>query len=63
MVATVNLGSMNKDMERNEDLIRRNPASGLSQLADSDRRLFVNSTNDPAVPCDGSTKICIPITC
>jgi len=42
-----NLGSMNKDMERNEDLIRRNPASGLSQLADQTGGVFVSNTNDP----------------
>lgn len=41
------LGAMTKDLERNEDLIRRNPASSLSQLADQTGGLFVNSTNDP----------------
>jgi VWFA-related protein len=42
-----NLGAMTKDLERNEDLIRRNPASGLSQLADQTGGVFVNNTNDP----------------
>lgn len=42
-----NLGSMNKDLERNEDLIRRNPASGLGQLADQTGGVFVSGTNDP----------------
>lgn len=42
-----NLGSMNKDLERNEDLVRRNPASGLGQLADQTGGLLVSSTNDP----------------
>ena len=44
-----NLGAMTKDLERNEDLIRRNPASGLSQLADQTGGVFVSSTNDPGV--------------
>ena len=42
-----NLGAMTKDLERNEDLIRRNPASGLSQLADQTGGSFISSTNDP----------------
>jgi VWFA-related protein len=42
-----NLGAMTKDLERNEDLIRRNPASSLGQLADQTGGLFVSSTNDP----------------
>lgn len=42
-----NLGSMNKDLERNEDLVRRNPASSLGQLADQTGGTFVSSTNDP----------------
>ena len=41
------LGAMTKDLERNEDLIRRNPASSLGQLADQTGGLFVGSTNDP----------------
>ena len=41
------LGAMTKDLERNEDLIRRNPASSLGQLADQTGGLFVSSTNDP----------------
>jgi len=41
------LGAMTKDLERNEDLVRRNPASGLSQLADQTGGVFVSDTNDP----------------
>jgi VWFA-related protein len=41
------LGAMTKDLERNEDLIGRNPANSLGQLADQTGGLFISSTNDP----------------
>jgi VWFA-related protein len=37
-----------RDLERNEDLIRQNPDSGLGQLAGETGGLFINNTNDLA---------------
>ncbi|HYG81131.1 MAG TPA: VWA domain-containing protein, partial [Pyrinomonadaceae bacterium] len=40
-------GPMTRDLERNEDLMRLNPESGLGQLADETGGLFIRGTNDP----------------
>ena len=40
-------GPMSRDLERNEDLLRLNPESGLGQLAKETGGLFINSTNSP----------------
>ncbi|HEV3471431.1 MAG TPA: VWA domain-containing protein [Pyrinomonadaceae bacterium] len=38
---------MSRVLERNEDLLRMNPQSGLGELADSTGGLLVSGTNDP----------------
>jgi hypothetical protein len=40
------LGAMNRQMERNEDMLRLNPESGLGQLADETGGFLVRDTND-----------------
>jgi VWFA-related protein len=40
-------GSMMKDLERNEELMRSNPESGLRALADETGGVFIANTNDP----------------
>lgn len=40
-------GPMMRDLERNEDLIRLNPESGLGQLANQTGGLLISSTNNP----------------
>lgn len=40
-------GPMTRDLERNEDLMRLNPAGGLGQLANETGGLFISSTNNP----------------
>ena len=40
-------GPMTRDLERNEDLLRLNPESGLGQLADETGGVFIKGTNDP----------------
>ncbi|HEY0379796.1 MAG TPA: VWA domain-containing protein [Pyrinomonadaceae bacterium] len=40
-------GPMTRDLERNEDLLRLNPESGLGQLALQTGGLYIGSTNDP----------------
>jgi len=40
-------GSMMKDLERNEALIRKSPESGLGQLAEQTGGMLVNATNNP----------------
>ncbi|HWT02691.1 MAG TPA: VWA domain-containing protein, partial [Pyrinomonadaceae bacterium] len=40
-------GPMTRDLERNEDLMRINPESGLGQLADETGGIFISGTNDP----------------
>jgi len=41
------LGPMTRDLERNEDLVRRNPEGGLRQLARDTGGTSISSTNDP----------------
>jgi VWFA-related protein len=45
--ANDNMGPMTRDLERNEDLLRLNPESGLGQLANETGGLFISNTNDP----------------
>ncbi|MDT5155685.1 MAG: hypothetical protein QOH51_42 [Acidobacteriota bacterium] len=40
---------MMRDLERNEDLMRSNPDSGLGQLAEQTGGFLVSNTNDPGV--------------
>ncbi|HEV7893261.1 MAG TPA: VWA domain-containing protein [Pyrinomonadaceae bacterium] len=40
-------GPMSRDLERNEDLMRLNPESGLGQLADQTGGILVSNTNNP----------------
>jgi VWFA-related protein len=40
-------GPMTKDLERNEELVRHNPESGLGQLADQTGGLLISNTNNP----------------
>ncbi len=40
-------GPMTKDLERNEELVRHNPESGLGQLASETGGLLIASTNNP----------------
>lgn len=40
-------GPMSRDLERNEDLMRLNPESGLGQLADQTGGVLVSNTNTP----------------
>lgn len=40
-------GPMSRDLERNEDLMRMNPESGLGQLADQTGGVLVSNTNNP----------------
>ena len=40
-------GPMTRDLERNEDLMRLNPESGLGQLADQTGGVLVSNTNNP----------------
>ncbi|HJU56376.1 MAG TPA: VWA domain-containing protein, partial [Pyrinomonadaceae bacterium] len=40
-------GPMTRDLERNEDLLRLNPESGLGQLADETGGVFIKGTNNP----------------
>ncbi len=40
-------GPMTRDLERNEDLLRLNPESGLGQLADETGGVFIRGTNNP----------------
>ena len=40
-------GPMTKDLERNEELVRHNPESGLGQLANETGGLLIASTNKP----------------
>ncbi|HEY6187773.1 MAG TPA: VWA domain-containing protein [Pyrinomonadaceae bacterium] len=40
-------GPMTRDLERNEDLLRLNPESGLGQLANQTGGMFIGNTNDP----------------
>lgn len=40
-------GPMTRDLERNEDLMRLNPESGLGQLANETGGLFISGTNNP----------------
>jgi VWFA-related protein len=40
-------GPMSRDLERNEDLMRLNPESGLGQLADQTGGVLVSNTNNP----------------
>lgn len=40
-------GPMSRDLERNEDLMRMNPESGLGQLADQTGGVLVSNTNTP----------------
>jgi VWFA-related protein len=40
-------GPMSRDLERNEDLMRMNPESGLGQLADETGGVLVSNTNNP----------------
>lgn len=40
-------GPMTRDLERNEDLLRANPESGLGQLANETGGLLIANTNDP----------------
>jgi VWFA-related protein len=40
-------GPMTRDLERNEDLLRLNPESGLGQLADQTGGILISNTNNP----------------
>jgi VWFA-related protein len=42
----VSQGSLTRDLERNEDMLRLNPESGLGQLADETGGFLVRDTND-----------------
>jgi VWFA-related protein len=44
--STENNGPMTKDLERNEDLLRLNPESGLQQLANQTGGFLITDTND-----------------
>ena len=50
----IKLGPMTKGLERNEDLLRLNPHSGLGQLADETGGLLIRDTNNLA---DGLRRI------
>jgi len=40
-------GSMMRDSERNEELVRKNPETGLGQLADQTGGMLISGTNNP----------------